>query len=336
MATRRLEVVCLKTKMCRFFMTNKCFNGGDCTYAHCPQEISTAPNLHKTKMCPVLIRTGGCSRPSCSFAHEKSEIRKVNMGKDARPGLALPRMLVGEARTARTCKLDFRLNTKTNNMALAGNKNTLRPSLDALVMSESQISSVGKTAIKSDISDEADLVFLKTDACSGEPDTSIRLSCNFVSRQSTGVPPDELNVICATSDKDDDSEGQMSPVARKHTAPGTFSSCPHAWPEKSKIVSNTTSSTLPAGVNRVLVKNTFIFVETEDDEEENQKKAHATRRWLSAPARVAATAFSPRRLPEVALVEPLSNGEVVQPLSMPSWGPLWCHVIRPLCPLALR
>mmetsp|Transcript_146250 Transcript_146250/g.467265 ORF Transcript_146250/g.467265 Transcript_146250/m.467265 type:complete len:324 (-) Transcript_146250:360-1331(-) len=323
MATRRLEVVCLKTKMCRFFMTNKCFNGGDCTYAHCPQEISTAPNLHKTKMCPVLIRTGGCSRPSCSFAHEKSEIRKVNMGKDARPGLALPRMLVGEARTARTCKLDFRLNT-------------LGPSLDALVMSESQISSVGKTAIKSDISDEADLVFLKTDACSGEPDTWIRpSSSNFFTRQSTGEP-DELNVICATSDKDDDSEGQMSPVARKHTPPGTFSSWPHAWPEKSKIVSNTTSSTLPAGINRVLVKNTFIFVETEDDEEENQKKAHATRRWLSAPARVAAKAFSPRRLPEVALVEPLSNREVAQPSSMPSRGPLWCHVVRPLHPVALR
>jgi len=85
---RRLQLrsVCLKTKMCKFFITGQCTKEDQCMYAHSKDELKPAPNLSRTKVCPSLAESGFCTTKDCPYAHDRSEIRTVRLAKQSASG----------------------------------------------------------------------------------------------------------------------------------------------------------------------------------------------------------------------------------------------------------
>jgi len=72
-----LSQACQKTKLCAFYLQGTCGRGGDeCAFAHGEEQIQVQPNLHCTKLCPLMQSTGECNRGSrCKFAHSPEELR---------------------------------------------------------------------------------------------------------------------------------------------------------------------------------------------------------------------------------------------------------------------
>lgn len=67
-----------KTKICNFEKFGVCTKGSKCPFAHSAEELTALPDLHRTKVCRTLIRTGACHDPYCTFAHDKWELRSSN------------------------------------------------------------------------------------------------------------------------------------------------------------------------------------------------------------------------------------------------------------------
>merc|ERR1719373_311555 len=63
--------------MCKFHLEGKCMRGEDCTFAHGEDELKSAPDFTKTRMCQNFI-SGNCDDANCKFAHNKDEIRKID------------------------------------------------------------------------------------------------------------------------------------------------------------------------------------------------------------------------------------------------------------------
>mmetsp|Transcript_71057 Transcript_71057/g.126499 ORF Transcript_71057/g.126499 Transcript_71057/m.126499 type:complete len:178 (-) Transcript_71057:144-677(-) len=72
-----------KTQMCKFWEEGKCARGDNCTFAHGGDELKSAPDFTKTRIC-VAFQQGKCTDDQCSFAHGKEEIRKLD------PSVTLP------------------------------------------------------------------------------------------------------------------------------------------------------------------------------------------------------------------------------------------------------
>jgi len=63
-----------KTRICNFFQQGRCTWGTSCRFAHHSDELSTAPDLTKTKLCFNFFRRR-CNDSECSFAHGHQELR---------------------------------------------------------------------------------------------------------------------------------------------------------------------------------------------------------------------------------------------------------------------
>ena len=74
-----------KTRLCRFFGSNKCSKGTECSHAHSREELVERPNLRKTSLCRHWIASGQCERESkCTYAHGEHELRTRGVTADAR------------------------------------------------------------------------------------------------------------------------------------------------------------------------------------------------------------------------------------------------------------
>ncbi|CEM01964.1 unnamed protein product [Vitrella brassicaformis CCMP3155] len=69
-----MTMQCYKTKVCRFFLENRCLRGTNCTFAHSTEELRAQPDLRKTKICGMWAK-GKCHDPTCQFAHGAEELR---------------------------------------------------------------------------------------------------------------------------------------------------------------------------------------------------------------------------------------------------------------------
>mmetsp|Transcript_31549 Transcript_31549/g.61988 ORF Transcript_31549/g.61988 Transcript_31549/m.61988 type:complete len:261 (-) Transcript_31549:185-967(-) len=74
---RKLKAMCKKTRMCKFFQTGTCNRMTDCSFAHSEEELTTAPDLSRTKLCQSLLIQGICTNARCTFAHSKLELRQL-------------------------------------------------------------------------------------------------------------------------------------------------------------------------------------------------------------------------------------------------------------------
>jgi len=63
-----------KTRVCRYFANGFCHHGASCRYAHHAEELHSAPDLNKTKLCFKYFR-GECANENCNFAHGYSDLR---------------------------------------------------------------------------------------------------------------------------------------------------------------------------------------------------------------------------------------------------------------------
>jgi hypothetical protein len=73
-----LSQACRKTKLCTYHLQGFCPNGANCGFAHGDHELVLPPNLGGTKLCP-LLKTGGCTREGCKFAHSEQELRDIGL-----------------------------------------------------------------------------------------------------------------------------------------------------------------------------------------------------------------------------------------------------------------
>ena len=65
-----------KTKLCRYFQNSRCFKGEECSHAHTREELVERPDLRKTSLCHVWMKTSQCSMDSkCPYAHGRDELR---------------------------------------------------------------------------------------------------------------------------------------------------------------------------------------------------------------------------------------------------------------------
>jgi hypothetical protein len=69
--------MCKKTKLCKFYQNGTCNRMAECNFAHSEQELTNAPDLSRTKLCPSLLIQGRCSDAHCPFAHSKVELRQL-------------------------------------------------------------------------------------------------------------------------------------------------------------------------------------------------------------------------------------------------------------------
>jgi len=76
--SNRCENLLQSTVLCTFHARGVCNRGSQCGFAHGTQNVKVKPDLAKTKMCPSLLKVGRCSDPTCTFAHSKSEIRRLS------------------------------------------------------------------------------------------------------------------------------------------------------------------------------------------------------------------------------------------------------------------
>jgi len=74
---RKLQAMCKKTQLCRFFQKGMCNRMADCHFAHTEEELRDAPDLSHTKLCRSLLNHGGCTDAHCAFAHSKVALRHV-------------------------------------------------------------------------------------------------------------------------------------------------------------------------------------------------------------------------------------------------------------------
>lgn len=76
--------------MCKFHILGMCTKGATCHFAHDKEEMSSLPDLYRTKLCKTLLNTGSCDAPDCRYAHSKDELRTVegfnSKGEQAGPG----------------------------------------------------------------------------------------------------------------------------------------------------------------------------------------------------------------------------------------------------------
>lgn len=63
-----------KTRMCDFHKEGRCKYGEDCAFAHDEQELQSAPDLRKTRLCRSFL-AGKCDDRDCKFAHGEEELR---------------------------------------------------------------------------------------------------------------------------------------------------------------------------------------------------------------------------------------------------------------------
>eukprot|EP00930_Biecheleria_cincta_P056711 TRINITY_DN42785_c0_g1_i1.p1 TRINITY_DN42785_c0_g1~~TRINITY_DN42785_c0_g1_i1.p1 ORF type:complete len:188 (-),score=23.39 TRINITY_DN42785_c0_g1_i1:148-711(-) len=81
MANRsQLASRCRKTKLCKFFLANKCERGDTCRYAHTQQELRTAPDLCGAQLCRAIMQGIACKDGSCRFAHSAGEVKRFPGG----------------------------------------------------------------------------------------------------------------------------------------------------------------------------------------------------------------------------------------------------------------
>ena len=67
-----------KTKMCRYFLNSRCFKGDECSHAHARTELVDKPDLRKTSLCHMWMKTSRCSFEStCPYAHGRSELKNA-------------------------------------------------------------------------------------------------------------------------------------------------------------------------------------------------------------------------------------------------------------------
>lgn len=79
-ARPNLSKFCKKTKMCAFYVRDACKRGDQCTFAHDEKEVSSAPDLSKTKLCPRMQKYGECPKgDECMFAHYQQELRILDV-----------------------------------------------------------------------------------------------------------------------------------------------------------------------------------------------------------------------------------------------------------------
>lgn len=69
--------MCKKTKLCKFYQNGTCNRMAECNFAHSEEELTNAPDLSRTKLCPLLLLQGTCSDARCTFAHSKVELRQL-------------------------------------------------------------------------------------------------------------------------------------------------------------------------------------------------------------------------------------------------------------------
>jgi len=81
-----LRQACQKTRLCKLYLQGACGRGADeCSFAHGEEQIKVHPNLHCTKLCPMMQSTGECNRGSrCKFAHNSEELRGLGLSPDLR------------------------------------------------------------------------------------------------------------------------------------------------------------------------------------------------------------------------------------------------------------
>jgi len=79
-ARPNLTRFCQKTRMCSFFPSGACKKGNACSFAHDESELTGAPDLSCTKLCPKMLKTGICPKGStCKFAHSAAELRRLDV-----------------------------------------------------------------------------------------------------------------------------------------------------------------------------------------------------------------------------------------------------------------
>lgn len=67
-----------KTQLCRFHASGWCWNGADCKFAHCMNEVRTIPDLTKTSICHQwACRKCPLSAKQCRYAHGAWDLRDV-------------------------------------------------------------------------------------------------------------------------------------------------------------------------------------------------------------------------------------------------------------------
>jgi len=66
-----------KTRMCTMFAQGSCHLGTSCRFAHSRAELSSAPDLRKTKLCFDFFRKQ-CDKVDCNFAHGYHELRHMD------------------------------------------------------------------------------------------------------------------------------------------------------------------------------------------------------------------------------------------------------------------
>jgi hypothetical protein len=66
-----------KTRMCTMFAQGNCNLGTSCRFAHSRDELSSAPDLKKTKLCFDFFRKQ-CNKVDCNFAHGYHELRHMD------------------------------------------------------------------------------------------------------------------------------------------------------------------------------------------------------------------------------------------------------------------
>jgi len=74
--TRQGQFKPKKTKICSFFLADRCSRGMDCKFAHGGEELEVVPDLTKTSIC-LAWKVGTCqeSASQCRFAHGKHDLR---------------------------------------------------------------------------------------------------------------------------------------------------------------------------------------------------------------------------------------------------------------------
>eukprot|EP00913_Durusdinium_trenchii_P019398 g18236.t1 len=63
-------------RICKYWHSNKCNMGENCTFAHSTKELRGKPDLVGTQLCFQFMSKGTCTKgAACTFAHGKTELR---------------------------------------------------------------------------------------------------------------------------------------------------------------------------------------------------------------------------------------------------------------------
>jgi hypothetical protein len=86
-----------KTRLCRFFVENRCKRGKACTFAHGLADVQLKPDLFRTRLCNSVKEGRSCQNPHCTFAHSVEELRGMRL----LPNLVAPSPDLKEVRMER-------------------------------------------------------------------------------------------------------------------------------------------------------------------------------------------------------------------------------------------